>query len=243
MLSSLIQTEFFKIRKTNILSLVFVSPILATMVGFSITQIEASPNDWVTPLIFMTFVHALIFLPLLIGVFSSFVCRYEHLHGGWKQLLSLPVRREQVYLAKFIVVISMIALNQLLFAAGWIGIGLVKGFSDPFPFEVLSKVLMGGWIATLPLAAVMLWVSMAWASFAAPLALNVIFTLPNILIANSEKFAPYYPWIQPFLTMVPPGEESWGALFVSFESIVFAIMGGFIIFFMGGLIYIRRKTV
>jgi lantibiotic transport system permease protein len=243
MLWSLIQTEFYKLRKTKILSLIFMSPIIAAFTGFSASPMEGVPNEWLTPLLFMTPVHAVLLLPLITGVFSSFICRYEHLNGGWKQLLSMPVRREQVYLSKFVIVAALIAFNQLLFGAGWILVGVLKGFTDPIPFDVLTKSVVGGWIATLPLAAITLGVSMAWSSFGAPLALNVVFTLPNIMVANSEKFAPYYPWVQPFLTMIPPGEDTWGSFFVSFESIAYAILGSFVLFFICGLMYIRRKAV
>ncbi len=85
---------------------------------------------------------------------------------------------------------------------------------------------------------------MAWSSFAAPLAFNVVFTVPNILVANSETYAPFYPWVQPFLTMIPKGGEGpWGGFFMSFESLVYAIIGGFILFFASGLIYINKKAV
>ncbi|WP_338788219.1 ABC transporter permease [Metabacillus sp. FJAT-53654] len=240
----LVQSEILKMRKTNIWLLLFVSPLLAFAVGLATTEtMERTINEWTTTLLMMTPVHTILFLPLIIGVFTSFICRYEHKDGGWKQLLSLPVKRTQVYVSKFSLVMSLIALNQILFMLCWISVGLIKGFSDPFPTLVMFKSLVGGWIASLPLASIMLLVSMAWSSFAAPLALNVVFTLPNILVANSETYAPYYPWVQPFLTMIPKGDGPWGGFFVSFESIIFAIIGGFVIFFASGLVYIRRKAV
>lgn len=243
MLWSLITTEYFKISKTRILSLLFISPVLAGAVGLAASDSLSGSNKWLASLLFMSATHSLLLLPLMIGVLASFICRYEHLHGGWKQLLCLPVRREQVYLAKFIVIALLIAFNQLLFGVSWIIVGAVKGFTDPIPLEALWKSLAGGWISTLPLAALLLFVSIAWSSFAAPLALNVIFTLPNILVANSKQYAPYYPWVQPFVTMLPRGDGPWGGFFISFESLIFAICGSFLLFFTAGLLYIRQKAI
>lgn len=243
MFLNLVQSELLKMRKTYVWLLLFVSPLLAFVVGLASVQLDEATNDWITPLTIMTPVHTILFLPLLIGVFTSFICRYEHKDGGWKQLLSLPVQRTHVYMSKYFLVMVMIAANQILFMLGWVLVGLLSGITDPFPAGTMVKSLVGGWIATLPLAALMLLVSMAWSSFAAPLALNVVFTLPNILVANSETYAPYYPWVQPFLTMIPKGEGPWGGFFLSFESLIFPISGGFIVFFVSGLVYIRRKAV
>ena len=240
---NLVQSEMLKMRKTTIWLLLFVSPSLAFVVGLATPAIEGLPNQWVAPLLTMTQVHSLLFLPLIIGIFTSFICRFEHQNGGWKQLLSLPVLRTHVYMSKFSLVMALIAIIQLLFTYSWIFIGLIKGFTDPFPMMVMLKSIVGGWIATLPLVALLLLVSMAWASFAAPLALNVVFTLPNILVANSETLAPYYPWVQPFLTMIPKAEGPWGGFFVSLESIIFAIAGAFVVFFASGLVYIHKKAV
>lgn len=241
---NLVQSEFLKMRKTYIWLLLFVSPAFAFVAGFLTEQVEGAPNEWVIPLVIMTPIHTILFLPLIIGVFTSFLCRYEHKNGGWKQLLSLPVKRTNVYLSKFFLTIMLIAINQGLVLVAWLAIGFIKGFEDPIPYDVMVRSFVGGWIATLPLAAIMLLISMAWASFAAPLAFNVVFTVPNILVANSETYAPFYPWVQPFLTMIPKGGEGpWGGFFMSFESLVYAIIGGFILFFVSGLIYINKKAV
>lgn len=240
---NLLQSEVLKIRKTNIWILLFISPSLAFFTGLVTEQQDGMSDEWVFPLMMMTIAHAILFLPLIIGVFTSFVCRYEHQNGGWKQLLSLPILRSHVYLSKFIIVTSLIAINQLLFIGGLFIIGVIKGFTDPIPIGIILKSALGGFIASLPLIALMLLVSMAWSSFAAPLALNVVFTLPNLLVANSEKYAPFYPWVQPFLTMIPKDDGPWGGFFISMESIIFPIIGGFIIFFISGLLYIKKKTV
>ncbi|MGG3926832.1 ABC transporter permease [Metabacillus fastidiosus] len=238
-----IQSDILKMRKTNIWLLLFISPSLAFSTGLVTEKEQGIPNDWVFYLLIMTIAHSILFLPLIIGVFTSFVCRYEHQNGGWKQLLSLPVSRTHVYLSKFLIVTFLITINQLLFIVSLFIISLIKGFADPIPVDIILKTALGGLMASLPLIAFMLLISMAWSSFAAPLALNVIFTLPNIMVANSEKYAPFYPWVQPFLTMMPKDEGPWGGFFVSIESIIFPIIGGFILFFISGLLYIKKKAV
>lgn len=242
MLWNLLRSEGMKLRKSKIWLLAFISPALATLIGFKST-LDGAPHAWLNPMFIMIQLHAVLFLPLLTGVLSAFVCRYEHQNGGWKQLVALPVPRVKIYLAKGMIVASILAVTQLLFLLGWLVIGWTQGYTDPFPIDMALKSILGGWLACLPLAALQLWVSTAWASFAAPLALNVILTLPNMLIVNSEDYGPWYPWAQPFLTMLPQTEGAYGAFYVPIETLTVTIGGSFLVFLIGGLVYFRRKTI
>jgi len=241
----MLQSEWLKIRGVLIWLLIGVSPLLAALTGW-INSMESGGKDqsaWLIALAIMSALHAMLFLPLLTGIFSALVCRYEHASGGWKQLLSLPVSRSQVYMTKFIVIMMLIGLVQLLFLVLLLLIGTLLGFGNPIPWPHLLISAAGGWIACLPLAALQLAVSTAWASFAAPLAVNVIFTIPNMLIANSAEYGPYYPWVQPMLAMIPSGEMTFGAFNVSATTLFGIIGGSFLVFFVGGWTYFARKTI
>ena len=80
--------ELLKLKKSPIWLLVFVSPALSFLVGL----VESEINNWLAALGTMALLHAMLFLPLLTGVFAAFVCRYEHIGGGWKMMLAMPVR-------------------------------------------------------------------------------------------------------------------------------------------------------
>ncbi len=244
MITNLIKAEWLKLRKSKILPILFISPLIAIIAGVKAPgEGSMGGNEWYVPLMYMAVIHGQLFLPLLTGILAAYVCRYEHQFGGWKQLLSLPVTRSRVFLSKYIVVMMLIAFIQLMLLAGLYGIGFIKNFTDPFPMDILWKSILGGWVACLPLVALQLWVSIAWSSFGAPLALNVIFTLPNILVANSETYGPWYPWAQPLLSMIPKVEGNYGTFYVSPETLFYVIIGSFLVFFIGGLTYMQRKPV
>lgn len=130
------RSELLKLRRSPIWLLVFVSPALSSIVGF-LMRIEAGEMDWEMTLATMAMVHALLFLPLLTGVLSAFVCRYEHVGGGWKQTLALPVSRGSVYMVKFAMVMGLLLMTQCLLLLGLLGIGAAKGFPAPIPWEFL----------------------------------------------------------------------------------------------------------
>jgi hypothetical protein len=187
--------------------------------------------------------HALLFLPMLTAVFASMVCRFEHGGGGWKQLLSLPLSRTSLYAAKLTMIMALVGLTQLLFGGALLGVGAMQDMNGPIPWAIIAQSLLAGWVACLPLAALQLMVSFLWSSFAAPLALNFVFTVPNILVANSQTYGPYYPWVQPVLAMMPAGRDSFGAFIVPADTLITVVLGSFVVFGFAGLTVFRRKEI
>ncbi|MDR0269041.1 ABC transporter permease [Paenibacillus sp.] len=241
-----LSSERLKMSRSFIMLLIFISPVISVIVGL-MSKIEDSELSWLMLLGPMGMLHTVLFLPIMSGIFAAFICRYEHSGGGWKQLLVLPVTRTGVYFAKYTVIMVMLALIQVLFLGGFYLVGTIKGFSTPIEWGVILCCLIGGWVACLPLAALQLAVSLMWSSFAAPLAMNVMFTIPNILIVNSAKFGPFYPWAQPFLATIIPGKAlaggGFGAMNMPFENLMITVLGSFVVFLIFGLTYFKRKEV
>ncbi|MDO3411366.1 ABC transporter permease [Saccharibacillus sp. CPCC 101409] len=239
-----LRSERIKLGRSQILLLAVIDPLLCGAIGL-FANIPGTEEGWLALLLVMSLLHAMLFLPVMTGIFSAFVCRYEHAGGGWKQILSLPVSRNALYLAKLFVVGGTLALNQLLFLAAVLAAGLFKGFDlSLIPWELFAPRLIGGFVACLPLAALQLFVSTMWSSFAAPLVLNVIFTIPNILVANSSEIGPYYPWAQPMLAMMQAGGEyDFGAFALPLENLMITVGGSFVLFLAAGMVYFNRKAV
>jgi Uncharacterized protein conserved in bacteria len=240
---SVLSSEWIKWRKSPIVWLIFVSPALCTLIGL-IESEDGGSNQWIQLLQMMGVMHALLLLPLLTGVFAAAVCRLEHAGGGWKQLLALPVSRSAVFIGKFISVMLLLLATQVVFLADLLLVGTIKGYTDPIQWSGLLFSMIGSWLACMPLAALQMGVSVGWASFAAPLAINAIFTLPNIMIANSERFAPYYPWDYPVLLMLSQQFADSADDFQLPMKTLYTVMSvSFILFFMGGHTYFRRKSI
>ncbi|OWA35253.1 hypothetical protein B9G55_11370 [Saccharibacillus sp. O16] len=242
-----LRSERIKLGRSQVLLLAVFAPLLSVLIGLlsNMNNLGTGAEAWEGLLLVMAMFHAMFFLPMMTGIFSAFVCRYEHAGGGWKQILSLPVSRTALYMAKLLTVAGALALAQILFSIGLLVVGMVKGMDiGSVPWGVLGTRLLSGFIACLPLAALQLFVSTMWSSFAAPLVLNMIFTVPNILIANSATVGPYYPWVQPMLAMIPnSGGYDFGAFSLPLENLMVTVVGSFVLFLAAGLIYFVRKPV
>ncbi len=247
MFLSILNSEWYKLRKSNISFIILAGPLLSFLLGFSIDLPEftgeGKANEWIVTLLYMNLPYALLFLPLISGVLAGSVCRYEHQAGGWKQLLTLPVTRGKVFIAKYLLVLLLVLMTQGLYLTAVISLGILKGFSDPFPIVIIWKSVFGGWVATFPLVALQLWMSLLWKNFAAPLAVNVIFTLPGILAVNSETYGPIYPWTQPFLMMYSVDDQKDSVFFVPWDQVISIVGGSFVLFFLAGYIFFQRKAI
>lgn len=241
---NVLAAERLKMARSRVWLVLLASPALSALIGVLVDLPDGvGAGAWPLLISGMSMLHALLFLPIMSGLFPSFLCRYEHTGGGWKQLLVLPVSRSAVYLAKFTVVLGLLAISQLLFLAALLIVALVQGISGPLPWGMIATSLVGGLVACLPLVALQLGVSLVWSSFAAPLAVNVSLTIPNLLIINSAKIGPYYPWAQPLLAMMPRGQEDYGAFNLPYESLFITVLGSFLLFLAAGMLYFRRKAV
>mgnify|MGYP000935699025 CR=1 FL=1 len=241
---SILSSEWYKLWKSRFLPIIFVGPIIALLIGLTedFFDKEIEVNKWFITILSINLVYALLFLPLITGVLAGLICRYEHQAGGWKQLLALPVTRGKVFFAKYALLMLIVLFIQLLYLGVVYLIGMQKGYTEPFPIEIFWKSILGGWVATLPLVALQLWMSIMMKSFAAPFAVNVVFTIPSILAINSERFGPYYPWAQPF-SMMYIGGKTGDVFFVPWEQLLIVVGGSFVLFLLGGYIYFQRKAV
>ncbi|MUG87221.1 hypothetical protein GNP92_12830 [Paenibacillus timonensis] len=241
---NVLAAERLKMARSRVWLVLLASPALSALIGVLVDLPDGlDASAWPLLISGMSMLHGLLFLPIMSGLFPSFLCRYEHTGGGWKQLLVLPVSRSAVYMAKFTVVLGLLAISQVLFLAALLIVAQVQGISGPVPWGMIATSLLGGLIACLPLVALQMGVSLVWTSFAAPLAVNVSLTIPNLLIINSAKIGPYYPWAQPLLAMMPRGQADYGAFNLPYESLFITVLGSFLLFLVAGLLYFRRKAV
>jgi len=243
-MKALLSTEWLKLRKTKIMPFVLLGPILVFLIAFNV---NVSAPEWTGMKYIYAFINAniaygVLVLPLMSGILATLICRYEHQAGGWKQLFALPTTRGKVYIAKFTVVSIIVLVMQLLVLLAMLAVGLIKQYGEPIPLDLLLRVSLGGWAATLPLIALILWLSTLFHSLAAPFAVNVIFTIPNMLVLNS-KYAPFYPWSQPFLMMnVYSGEEN-GLFYAPLGQLSLVLGASFLLFAAIGFVYMQRKEV
>lgn len=213
MFQKLFLVEWMKMKRLKIwligllASLIAVSLALSNFFG-NIDVFMKSPekNGWIEAWTQIQIFYGSLILPILTGVYTAFICRSEHISGGWKQLLALPVKRSNVYISKMILVFMLLALTQCITLGLFLGIGSVSGVPSEIPWLTLFEFIARGWFATFPLVAIQMMMSIRWSSFGVPLAVNIALSIP-VLPLSYSKYGQYYPWALPNLSMSPIDES------------------------------------
>ena len=122
-------------------------------------------------------------------------------------------------------------------SAGW----LDSGPYQPRTVVVHYRQIAARFVRLPALAGLQMLVSLIWSSFAAPLALNFALTVPNILIVNSAKIGPFYPWAQPMLLMTPTDGDGFGAYNVPLATLLTVVGGSAVLFILMGILYFRKR--
>ncbi|MBA4495405.1 ABC transporter permease [Paenactinomyces guangxiensis] len=211
MVLNYIKTEWNKLPWMIIFAVILIGPAVSLWIGFGVpTKAGEGLTPWQWYFSISIHKYSLFFLPIVTGIFAALLCRFEHLSGGWKRLFTFPVPRSFIYLSKWIVLILLLLLTQIVFLAGFITIGTFKGLEGLIPWDLFVKSLLSGLAAAFPLGTLLLGVSLFWKSFATPFVLNMLFTVPSIIATGSPRLGIWYPWAQPFLAMMPENHQ-WAA--------------------------------
>lgn len=199
--ATILSVEARKLRGTSVLVVATLLPVLAVAQGGVLARLligrvpEVSP--WGLLYLASQTVFAPLGLPVLIALLTALVARVEHQRQVWKQLFALPVARPAVFAAKLLLTGLLLAYSLVLFSAALLGAGLALGFAGPPPWAtLLGRPLLAG-LAALPILGVQFYLSYRFSNVFVPLAAAALLTLPALLVANSETYWVFYPWVYP----------------------------------------------
>lgn len=202
----LLRAEGMKLQWRIIFLLIVLDTLINSAMGAM--QLQSlrdffSPS-WSTLYIHSVNLHSMFFYPLYSGIVASLLCLYEHKDGGWKITMSLPVPRYKIFYAKYIWLVGILALVQIVFLLGYLGTGYLVKAPERIPWETLLYSVIGGWIGVLPLAALQLMVSIRVRNFGASLAMSIGYVVPNIVLTGFHSaIGAWLPFTIPYYVMMP----------------------------------------
>ncbi|AIE59052.1 ABC transporter permease [Bacillus methanolicus] len=197
-----LKIEWYKLRRTKLILTATFLPLLAVFQGrlFALSKEGTEPNLWGTMYIGTMSQYTWLLFPILITVVIAIMARMEHSNNNWKQLLSLPVKRESVYLSKLIICLIIIFYSIFVLIAGMVLAGISIRANGPVPIEMIVKRPLISAIASLPIISLQFYLSYRFSHFGIPLVAGIGMSLPSMLIANSEKYWIFYPWTYPIVS-------------------------------------------
>lgn len=196
------RAELLKLRHSKILNIVMCVPLFFVILGFSnflrYRELFTSKgqNVWQQIYTQSSMFYGLFLMALFITIIMTILVRVENSEDNFKRILTLPVKRSDIYIAKLTVGCLIVFLNLVIFMALTILAGTIAAPSSvSMPMNLIySPVLC--FIASLPVIAIQYYLSMRFSNIAIPLGVGVVFSLPSILI-NNTRFWILFPWTYP----------------------------------------------
>lgn len=204
-LSRALSAETLKLKRTLALGLAFLGPL---SIGFLLVVMfaEQGPankqaDQWTGLVQNAHVLWSLLMLPLFITLEMALFAQVEHSNKAWKLLYSQPLPRWSIYAAKQLISLALIALSMLLL----VGVMFLSGqvlelinpafrFDQPFPWEKAALATAVSFLASWLIIAFHLWFSIRVPSFVASMAVGIAGTVAAVLVIQSDKYGPYYPW-------------------------------------------------
>ncbi|WP_100330121.1 ABC transporter permease [Bacillus xiapuensis] len=233
-MKEIISVERLKLKRSKIWILYILGPLVGVLLAFINFRnnydlfMQPGDSEWVEVWTQVAIFMGPFVLPIAVGIYAAFVCRGEHIGGGWKQLLTLPIGRSKIFMGKFFMASIMVAITLLIVLLFFLSFGFFNGLEGDLPLIQIIIFIVQGFLACLPLLLIQLIVSLRAKTFGIPLAFSIIFTLPAIIVA-STPLGQFYPWTQPMLAMSPADESPIESYFL-FYCLLIATFSLFLLF-------------
>ncbi len=194
----LLGIEFTKVKRSKIIPLIFIAPLLVVVSGVSNLSMYFTPeytNAWPAMFIQSALVYAYYLLPFSMIVVCVMIVGRETGNNGILKMLALPVSRYSLSLAKFCVLSFYLLMEMVVFLVVFVIAGLIAtttmGITETLPILYLLKWCVGLFLTMLPCVATMWAITVLFEKPFLSVGLNLLLVIPGILVANTPFWIAY----------------------------------------------------
>ncbi len=119
MLFKLIRAERMKLKRSPVWIAFILMPIVPAVMGTInyLGNLDLLNSEWYSLWTQHTLFTCYFFLPIMVGIYCSYIMRLEQNNHNWNKTLTMPVPKSAVFAAKLIITAFMILISEI-----WIGI-------------------------------------------------------------------------------------------------------------------------
>ena len=164
----LLKIEFIKVKRSKIIPLIFIAPILVVSSGVANLHSYFTPeysNAWAAMFIQSALVYAYYLLPFSMIVVCVMLAGRETGNNGILKMLALPVSRYTLSAAKFCVLLFYLFMEMAVF--------------------------LGVFFTMLPSVAIMWAITVLFSKPLLSVGLNLLLVIPSVLVANTPLWIAY----------------------------------------------------
>lgn len=186
-----------KLRRSPIWLVFIIVPAVPAFLGTMnyLNNIEILRSDWFSLWTQHTLFTSYFFLPILLGLYCSYLMRLEKNNRNLTKLLTLPISRKELFVAKL-----LSAGKIILFTEVWIGVlflisGKIAGLTAKPPVGSLVIWCLFGTLGGIAMAALQLIVSLLCDSFALPVGISFAGGISGLMVMSKGG------WMYPYSLM------------------------------------------
>ena len=194
----LIKIEFMKVKRSKIVPLIFVAPLLVVASGVANLSRYFTPeytNAWPAMFIQSALVYAYYLLPFSMVVVCVMIAGRETGNNGILKMLALPVSRYALSIAKFCVLTFYLFMEMVVFLVVFVIAGTVAtstmGVTETLPVLYLLKWCVGLFLTMLPCIGTMWAITVLFDKPLLSVGLNLLLVIPGVLVANTPLWIAY----------------------------------------------------
>ena len=184
----LLKIEFLKVKRSKIVPLIFIAPLLVVGSGIANLSRYFTPeytNAWPAMFIQSALLYAYYLLPFSMIVVCVMIAGRETQNNGILKMLALPVDRHILSLAKFCVLACYLFMEMVVFFAVFIIAGRIatytSGITETMPLLYLLKWCGGLFLTMFPSTAVMWAITVLFEKAMISVGLNLLLVIPGLL--------------------------------------------------------------
>lgn len=195
MLFKMIKAERMKLKRSPIWIAFILVPIIPAVLGTLnyLGNIEILQKEWISLWTQHTLFTDYIFLPILLGVYCSYIMHEEENNHNWNKVLTMPVRRSTVFLAKMVASGSMVLLSMIWICVLFVASGKIAGIPSTVPWDKIAVWCMFGTLGGMVMVSLQLLVSIFIRNFAIPVGIALGGGISG-LFSLAKNFGHVYPY-------------------------------------------------
>ncbi len=194
----LLRIEFMKVKRSKIVPLIFIAPLLVVTSGVANLSRYFTPeytNAWPAMFIQSALVYAYYLLPFSMIVVCVMIAGRETGNNGILKMLALPVSRYALSIAKFCVLVFYLFMEMVVFLAVFVIAGTAAtrtmAVTETLPILYLLKWCVGLFLTMLPCVGTMWAITVLFDKPLLSVGLNLLLVIPGVLAANTPLWIAY----------------------------------------------------
>lgn len=219
----LLKIEFLKIKRFNLflLSVITSLPAIAIAIGLYNVVRDKIDSTAIMEVIFglSSSVYIGMILNLLIIYLVCTITKIENADNGWRELLTLPIKKWKIYISKIFTIFILIVISLLAFLIFTMLVTVFLGGS--INLSILVNLILV-FLTTMPIVLLLFVVARNFTLVIAPLVLGLFFLITGFFIVQSDYWI-FAPWT--YSLVVSSGTlNNWQLIFVIILSIILSLL-------------------